>query len=46
MSFLRYVLMLAVVLGACFLSHQYSEHHSANNEKAFEGCTCTSCRRR
>ncbi|MEZ6004674.1 MAG: F0F1 ATP synthase subunit A [Planctomycetota bacterium] len=37
MSFLRYVLMLAVVLGACFLSSTYSEHHSTNNENAFEG---------
>ena len=35
MSFLRPILMIAVVLVACLLSNRYSEHHQASNDDAF-----------
>ncbi|MCP3917088.1 MAG: F0F1 ATP synthase subunit A [bacterium] len=35
MSLLRPILILAVVLGACFLSTTYSEHHEGTNADAF-----------
>ena len=35
MNVLRPLLILAVVVGACFLSTAYSEHHSGSNEDAF-----------
>lgn len=36
MTLLRPLLMLAVVVGACFTSMKYSEHHSGTNDGAFE----------
>ena len=36
MSALRPILMLAVVVGACFVSMRYSEHHAASNDEAFQ----------
>ncbi|MBL4769832.1 MAG: F0F1 ATP synthase subunit A [Planctomycetes bacterium] len=37
MNFLRLVLMAVVVLGSCFLTSKYAEHHPATNDNAFEG---------
>lgn len=34
---MRTLLMLAVVLGACFVSYNYSEHHPTQNDDAFQG---------
>ncbi len=34
---MRTLLMLAVVLGACFVSYNYSEHHPTRNDNAFQG---------
>ncbi len=36
MNFLRLLLMAVVVLGSCFLTSTYAEHHPATNENAFE----------
>ncbi len=35
MSALRPLLILAVIVGACFTSVKYSEHHAGGNEQAF-----------
>ncbi|MFT4649582.1 MAG: F-type H+-transporting ATPase subunit a [Glaciecola sp.] len=37
MNFLRLLLMAVVVIGSCFLTHKYSEHHAVTNADAFEG---------
>lgn len=36
MSLLRPILMLAVIVGACWFSTRFSEHHEATNEAAFQ----------
>lgn len=36
MSLLRPLILLAIVVGACYASMTLSEHHSASNDKAFE----------